>query len=68
MIYVTRLAWLLADLPVDLLGRLRSDRATAAARVLLRQPGTMGLRRKHGGELALADPATWPDPQVSAIL
>src|SRR5207244_12559416 len=24
---VTRLAWLLADLPVDLLGRLRSDRA-----------------------------------------
>ena len=31
---VTRLAWLLADLPAELLGRLRSDRVM--------QPGTMG--------------------------
>jgi hypothetical protein len=30
-----------------------------------RQPGTMGRPRKHGGELALADPAAWPDPQVA---
>ena len=30
-----------------------------------RQPGTMGRPRKHGGELALADPATWPAPQVT---
>ncbi len=61
---VTRLAWLLADLPAELLGRLRSDRV-----MLLpappRQPGTMGRPRKHGGELALADPATWPVPQVT---
>jgi DDE superfamily endonuclease len=61
---VTRLAWLLADLPVDLLGRLRSDRV-----MLLpappRQPGTNGRPRKHGGELALASPATWPGPQVT---
>jgi DDE superfamily endonuclease len=61
---VTRLAWLLADLPVDLPGRLRSDRV-----MLLpappRQPGTNGRPRKHGGELALADPATWPDPPVT---
>jgi hypothetical protein len=26
---------------------------------------TMGRPRKHGGELALADPAAWPAPQVA---
>jgi hypothetical protein len=61
---VTRLAWLLADLPVELLGRLRSDRVMQLP-VPPRQPGTMGRPRKHGGELALADPATWPAPQVA---
>jgi DDE superfamily endonuclease len=61
---VTRLAWLLADLPVELLGRLRSDRVMQLP-VPPRQPGTQGRPRKHGGELALADPATWPDPQVA---
>ena len=30
-----------------------------------RQPGTVGRPRKHGGELALADPATWPVPQIT---
>ncbi len=59
---VTRLAWLLADLPVDLLGR--SDRVMQLP-APPRRPGTTGRPRKHGGELALADPATWPDPQVS---
>jgi hypothetical protein len=61
---VTRLAWLLADLPVELLGRLRSDRVMQLP-APPRQPGTPGRPRKHGGELALSDPATWPDPQVS---
>jgi DDE superfamily endonuclease len=61
---VTRLAWLLADLPVELLGRLRSDRVMQLP-ASPRQPGTTGRPRKHGGELALADPATWPDPQVT---
>ncbi len=61
---VTRLAWLLAGLPVELLGRLRSDRVMALP-VPPRQPGTTGRPRKHGGELALADPATWPVPQVT---
>jgi hypothetical protein len=49
---VTRLAWLLADLPVELLGRLRSDRVMQLP-VPPRRPGTMGRPRKHGGELAL---------------
>jgi DDE superfamily endonuclease len=60
---VTRLAWLLADLPVELLGRLRSDRVMQLP-TPPRQPHTMGRPRKHGGELALADPATWPGAQV----
>jgi hypothetical protein len=61
---VTRLAFLLADLPVELVGRIRSDR-------VLRLPapprlsGTNGRPPKHGGEFALADPATWPAPYVT---
>ncbi len=55
---VTRLAYLLADLPAELPGRLRSDRV-----MLLpappRPPGAKGRPRKHGGELALAGPGTW---------
>ena len=61
---MTRLSFLLADLPVDLLGRLRSDRVLWLP-APPRQPATMGRPRKHGGELALADPATWPAPQVT---
>jgi hypothetical protein len=61
---VTRLAWLLADLPVELLGRLRSDRVMQLA-TPARRPGTKGRPRKHGGELALADPASWPAPHVT---
>jgi hypothetical protein len=61
---VTRLAWLLADLPVELPGRLRSDRVMWLP-VPARQPGTMGRPRKHGGEMTLADPAACPDPQVT---
>ena len=60
---VTRLAWLLADLPVELLGRLRSDRVMWLP-APPRRPGTNGRPRKHGRELALADPAC-PDPQVT---
>jgi hypothetical protein len=61
---VTRLAWLLAGLPVELLGRLRSDRVLQLP-APPRPPGAIGRPRKHGGELALADPATWPAPQVT---
>ena len=61
---VTRLAWLLADLPVELPGRLRADRVMRLP-APPRRPGTNGRPRKHGGELALADPATWPAPQVT---
>jgi hypothetical protein len=61
---VPRLAYQLADLPAQFLGRLRSDRVMRLP-APPRQPGAVGQPRKHGRELALADPATWPAPQVA---
>jgi hypothetical protein len=61
---VTRLSFLLGDLPAELLGRLRSDRVMQLP-APPRPPGRNGRPRKHGGELALSDPATWPSPQVT---
>jgi hypothetical protein len=61
---LTRLAYLLAGLPAQVLGRLRSDRVMQLP-VPPRQPRTRGRPCKHGGELALAGPATWPPPQVT---
>ena len=61
---VTRLAYQLAGLPVQVLGRLRSDRVMQLP-APPRLPGTRGRPRKHGGELALSDPASWPAPQVT---
>jgi hypothetical protein len=61
---VTRLAWLLADLPVELLGRLRSDRVMWLP-APPRQPVTNGRPRKHGRELPLSGPQSCPDPQLT---
>jgi DDE superfamily endonuclease len=60
---VTRLAWLLADLPVEVLGRLRSDRVL----YFPAPPRTGGRGRpvRHGAEFALANPATWPRPRIT---
>jgi DDE superfamily endonuclease len=63
---LTRLAWLLRDLPVEVLGRLRSDRVMycpAPERV----PGTNGRPPRHGAALKLQDPGTWPAPAVTAV-
>lgn len=61
---VTRLAFLLADLPVELIGRIRCDRVLRLP-VPPRLPGTNGRPPKHGGEFALSNPATWPEPQIT---
>jgi hypothetical protein len=61
---LTRLAYLLAGLPAQVLGRLRSDRVMQLP-APPRQPHTRGRPRKHGGELALAGPATWPAPHIT---
>ena len=58
---VTRLAFVLADLPVVLTGRLRSDRVMPRP-APPRRSGTTGRPPRHGPVLDLDQPATWPDP------
>ena len=61
---VTRLAWLLADLPVELLGPAAQRPGDVAARAAA--PGSAPWApARHGGALTLADPATWPAPAVT---
>jgi DDE superfamily endonuclease len=61
---VPRLSFLLAGLPAEVLGRLRCDRVMQLPAPPC-QPHAAGRPRKHGGELALAGPASWPGPQVA---
>jgi hypothetical protein len=61
---LTRLAWLLDGLPVDVTGRLRGDRVMYFP-VPPREPGANGRPPRHGPRLDLGDPATWPDPAVA---
>jgi hypothetical protein len=58
-----RLAWLLADLPVQVLGRLGTNRVLRQAPPP-RQPGQMGRPVRHGRELKLSDDAGCPAPDV----
>ncbi|MFI9333101.1 NF041680 family putative transposase [Kitasatospora sp. NPDC052868] len=63
---VTRLAHLLSDLPLELIGRLRSDR------VMLRDAGEPrstprgGRPRKHGTAFTFAKPESWHEPDSTA--
>jgi hypothetical protein len=61
---VTRLAFVLSDLPVDLVGRIRSDRVLRLPKPP-RAPGTTRRPPRHGPEIAVNKPATWPQPQHS---
>nr|WP_232542888.1 NF041680 family putative transposase [Streptomyces sp. QHH-9511] len=61
-----RLAFLLKDLPVQVLARMRSDR------VLRRpappwQPHTMGRPPRHGGEFVFGRPDTWGAPDTRTV-
>lgn len=63
-----RIAHLLGDLPVQILGRLRSDRvmrrpAPSRAEFAAANPAG-GRPPKHGGEFVFGDPATWDEEQV----
>jgi hypothetical protein len=58
---VIRLAWLLADLPVVLCGRLRSNRVMYGAPPP-KPPGLPGRPREHGDPVRCGDPATWTAP------
>jgi len=65
---VMRLAWVLRDLPVELVGRLRSDRVMRRPAPSLKEYALAypkgGRPPKHGPELRLAKPETWPEPAV----
>jgi hypothetical protein len=61
---LTRLAYLLEDLPVEVMGRLRSDRVMYFP-APAREPGANGRPSRHGAALRLADPAGWPPPAVT---
>jgi hypothetical protein len=54
---ITRLAHVLADLPVELVGRIRSDRVLRLPKPP-RPPGATGRPPRHGPEIALNRPAT----------
>jgi hypothetical protein len=58
---LTRLAFVLADLPVVITGRLRSDRVMARP-APPRRAGSTGRPTRHGPVLDLDQPATWGDP------
>jgi hypothetical protein len=63
---LTRLAWLLADLPVEIMGRLRSDRVMRFP-APPRPAGTNGRPCRHGTALKLDSPQTWPAPAVTTV-
>src|SRR4051794_26702533 len=63
---VHRLAYLLADLPIQLIGRIRADGVLCPA-VAAPRPGgrrATGRPRRHGAVMTLADPASWPAPST----
>ena len=62
---VTRLAWLLTDLPLLLVARIRADRVMLTP-APPREAGAVGRPPRHGPVMALADPATWPTPATQA--
>jgi hypothetical protein len=59
-----RLSYLLADLPVQLLGRVRSDRVFCPPPA---QRAATGRPPRHGPPVKLADPATWPEPDTTSV-
>jgi hypothetical protein len=56
----------LADLPVAVLVRLRSDRCFYADPPP-RPPGTNGRPRRHGAKFNCADPTSWPTPTATLV-
>jgi DDE superfamily endonuclease len=60
-----RLAWLLADLPVLLVVRVRANRVFRR-RVPPAAPGTPGRPSRHGPEVRCADRATWGGDALAA--
>lgn len=60
---VVRLVWLLSDLPVILIARVRSDRVFYRPAGKRRGP-TKGRPPRHGAKMVLRRPGTHPEPAV----
>lgn len=63
---IPRLAFVLADLPVEVLGRLRSDRVFCFP-AQVKPAGSLGRPPVHGATFALADASTQPEPAVATV-
>jgi hypothetical protein len=61
-----RLGFLLKDLPVQVLARMRSDRVLRRA-VPPRLPHTQGRPPRHGGEFIFGQPDTWGTPDTETV-
>ncbi|MFI1585092.1 NF041680 family putative transposase [Embleya sp. NPDC020630] len=64
---VPRIAFLLADLPVEVLGRMRSDRVMRRPTPPRVYDPQGGRPPKHGGEFVFGQPDTWGEPQAATI-
>lgn len=66
---ITRLAWILRDLPVELIGRVRGDRVMRLPKPTPEEYAQLypkgGRPPKHGPEFRFAKPDTWPEPAVT---
>ncbi|MFF1309028.1 NF041680 family putative transposase [Streptomyces sp. NPDC058307] len=63
---VTRRAWVLRDLPVEMVGRVRSDRVMRLPKPP-RMHGVNGRPPKHGPEFRFTKPETWPEPAITTV-
>lgn len=63
---IVRLAWLLADVPVTVVGRLNSNRVFHLP-CAPRLPGQLGRPTRHGPVIDLDKPATHPSAAVSTV-
>ncbi len=63
---VTRLARVLRDLPVERVGRVRSDRVMRLPKPQ-RMHGVNGRPPKHGPEFRFTKPETWPEPAITTV-
>src|SRR3954452_16374685 len=64
---VIRLAYLLADLPLQLIGRIRADRVLLTPAPPRRHDPPGGRPRRHGAVMTLADPSSWPPPSTESV-
>ncbi|MDH6711166.1 hypothetical protein P3T27_007918 [Kitasatospora sp. MAA19] len=60
----TRLARVLRDFPVELVGRIRSD-CVMRLQKLPRMHGANGRAPKHGPEFRFTEPETRPEPAIT---